>query len=134
MKPTYPLVSWGTGFFDMDNDGWLDLFVASGHVYPQVDAIPGGTTYRQPMLLFRNHRDGTFDDVSACSRTMPLQSRRGAAFGDINNDGNVDIVVLNVGEPPSLLDQSDRELRITGCFSSWWERRATRPQLAHASR
>jgi hypothetical protein len=87
----------------MDNDGWLDLFVASGHVYPQVDTIAGGTPYRQPMLLFRNHRDGTFDDVSQVLATMPPQSRRGAAFGDINNDGNVDIVVLNVGEPPSLL-------------------------------
>jgi hypothetical protein len=87
----------------MDNDGWPDLFIANGHVYPQVDTIPGGTSYRQPMLLFRNHRDGTFDDVSQALASMPLQSRRGAAFGDINNDGNVDIVVLNVGEPPSLL-------------------------------
>jgi hypothetical protein len=103
MKPTYPLVSWGTAFFDMDNDGWLDLFIASGHVYPQVDTIPGGTPYRQPMLLFRNHRDGTFEDVSQSLAAMQPQSRRGAAFGDINNDGNVDIVVLNVGEPPSLL-------------------------------
>jgi hypothetical protein len=103
MKPTYPLVSWGTAFFDIDNDGWLDIFVADGHVYPQVDTIPGGTPYRQPMLLFRNHRDGTFDDVSQALAGMPPQSRRGAAFGDINNDGNVDIVVLNVGEPPSLL-------------------------------
>jgi enediyne biosynthesis protein E4 len=103
MKPTYPLVSWGTGFFDMDNDGWLDLFVANGHVYPQVDTIPGGTPYRQHMLLFRNHHDGTFDDVSQVLAAMPLQSRRGAAFGDINNDGNIDIVVLNVGEPPLLL-------------------------------
>jgi hypothetical protein len=103
MKPTYPFVSWGTSFFDIDNDGWLDLFVANGHVYPQVDTIPGGTPYRQPMLLFRNHRDGTFEDVSSALAAMPPQSRRGAAFGDINNDGNVDIVVLNVGEPPSLL-------------------------------
>jgi enediyne biosynthesis protein E4 len=103
MKPTYPFVSWGTAFFDMDNDGWLDLFVANGHVYPQVDTIPGGTPYRQPMLLFRNHRDGTFDDVSQTLAGMPPQSRRGAAFGDINNDGNIDIVVLNVGGPPSLL-------------------------------
>ncbi|MGB9363760.1 MAG: CRTAC1 family protein, partial [Candidatus Sulfotelmatobacter sp.] len=103
MRPTYPFVCWGTDFFDMDNDGWLDLFVDCGHVYPQVDTIPGGTTYRQPMLLFRNHRDGTFDDVSQALAAMPLQSRRGAAFGDISNDGNVDIVVLNVGEPPSLL-------------------------------
>ena len=103
MKPTYPLVSWGTSFFDMDNDGWLDVFIASGHVYPQVDSIPGGTEYRQPLVLFRNHRDGTFEDVSSTLTSLPLKSRRGVAFGDINNDGNVDMVVLNVGEPPSLL-------------------------------
>jgi hypothetical protein len=54
-------------------------------------------------MLFRNHRDGTFDDVSSTLADLPLQSRRGAAFGDINNDGNVDIVILNVGEPPTLL-------------------------------
>ncbi len=103
VKPTYPLVSWGTSFFDMDNDGWLDIFIASGHVYPQVDSIPGGTQYREPLMLFRNHRDGTFEDVSSTLANLPLQSRRGVAFGDINNDGNVDMVVLNVGEPPSLL-------------------------------
>ncbi len=102
IKPTYPLVSWGTSFFDMDNDGWLDIFIACGHVYPQVDGIPGGTQYRQPLTLFRNHRDGTFDDVSATLADVPLKSRRGVAFGDINNDGNIDMVVLNVGEPPSL--------------------------------
>ena len=103
MRPTYPLVGWGTAFFDMDNDGWLDLFIANGHVYPQVDTIPGGTPYRQPMVLLRNHRDGTFDDVSQTLANMPPEARRGAAFGDINNDGNVDIVILNVGAPPSLL-------------------------------
>jgi enediyne biosynthesis protein E4 len=103
MKPTYPLVSWGTAFFDMDNDGWLDVFVASGHVYPQADNLTGGTTYREPLVLLRNHRDGTFENVSSTLAALPLKSRRGAAFGDINNDGNVDIVVLNVGEPPSLL-------------------------------
>jgi hypothetical protein len=104
LKPTYPLVSWGTSFFDFDNDGWVDLFIANGHVYPQADSVPdSGSTYRQPMLLFRNRRDGSFDDVSVALSSMPLQSRRGAAFGDINNDGNIDIVVLNGGEPPSLL-------------------------------
>ncbi|HME35928.1 MAG TPA: CRTAC1 family protein [Candidatus Sulfotelmatobacter sp.] len=102
-KATYPLVSWGTSFFDMDNDGWLDIFIASGHVYPQADNVSGGTQYRQPLVLFRNHRDGTFEDVSSTLEKLPLKSRRGVAFGDINNDGNVDMVVLNVGEPPSLL-------------------------------
>ena len=102
-QPSFPLVGWGTSFFDMDNDTWLDIFVANGHVYPQVDSIPGGARYKQSMLLFRNNRDGTFEDVSTVLSAIPAASRRGAAFGDINNDGNVDIVIVNVGEPPSLL-------------------------------
>jgi hypothetical protein len=102
-QPSFPLVGWGTSFFDMDNDTWLDIFVANGHVYPQVDSIPGGARYKESMLLFRNNRDGTFEDVSTVLSAIPAASRRGAAFGDINNDGNVDIVIVNVGEPPSLL-------------------------------
>jgi hypothetical protein len=87
----------------MDNDGWPDLFVANGHVYPQMDLVPGAPRYREPMLLFRNNRDGTFDDVSSALAGIPDASRRGAAFGDLNNDGNIDIVVINTGEPPTLL-------------------------------
>jgi len=102
-KPTYAPVGWGTAFFDMDNDGWLDIFVANGHVYPQMDTIPGATRYREPMLLFRNKRDGTFEDVSSVLASIPDDSRRGAAIGDLNNDGNVDIVVLNVDGLPALL-------------------------------
>jgi len=102
-QPSFPLVGWGTAFFDMDNDTWLDIFVANGHVYPQVDSIPGGARYKQSMLLFRNNRDGTFEDVSTVLSAIPPASRRGAAFGDINNDGNMDIVIVNVGEPPTLL-------------------------------
>jgi enediyne biosynthesis protein E4 len=101
--PTFPYVGWGTGFFDMDNDGWLDIFVANGHVYPQVDSIPSSAPYRQPMQLFRNKRDGTFEDVSSVLAEIPAESRRGAAFGDINNDGNIDIVLVNVGARPTLL-------------------------------
>jgi len=104
-QPSVPLVGWGVGFFDMDNDGWLDLFVSNGHVYPQVGTGVGTGAYRQPMLLHRNKRDGTFEEVSAAAglHAIPLAARRGAAFGDVNNDGCVDILVLNVGEPPSLL-------------------------------
>ena len=104
-QPSLPLVGWGTTFFDMDNDGWLDLFVANGHVYPQMDEVRGSAPYAEPMLLHRNLRNGTFEEVSrpAGLGDMPLKSRRGAAFGDIFNNGNVDIVVLNVGAPPSLL-------------------------------
>jgi hypothetical protein len=104
-QSSLPLVGWGTAFFDMDNDGWLDLFVANGHVYPQMDTVKGSAAYAEPMLLHRNLGNGTFEEISHASglADMPLKSRRGAAFGDIANNGNVDIVVLNVGEPPSLL-------------------------------
>jgi hypothetical protein len=87
----------------MDNDGWPDLFVANGHVYPQMDQVPGAPRYREPMLLFRNNRDGTFEDVSGVLAGIPNASRRGAAFADLNNDGNIDIVVMNTGEAPTLL-------------------------------
>src|SRR5579864_7506522 len=109
-QPSYPYVGWGTGFFDMNNDTWLDIFVANGHVYPQIDTIAVGPRYKEPMLLHRNNRDGTFDEVSkeAGLGALPLKSRRGAAFGDIFNTGNIDIVVLNVGEQPSVLLNTNR--------------------------
>jgi hypothetical protein len=104
-QPSYPLVGWGTAFVDMDNDGWPDIFVANGHVYPQMDLVKGGVPYRQPLLLFLNNRDKTFRDVTSLSglASLPVFSRRGAAFGDVNNDGKIDVVMLNVGEPPTLL-------------------------------
>ena len=110
-QPSYTLVGWGAGFFDMDNDGWLDIFVANGHVFPQVDAAEVGARYREPILLHRNNRDGTFDEVSkdAGLADLPPHSRRGAAFGDVFNSGNVDVVLLNVGEPPSLLVNMDQD-------------------------
>jgi len=104
-QPSYPYVGWGTGFFDMDNDTWLDLLVANGHVYPQIDTLDTGPRFREPVLLHRNNRDGTFDEVSkqAGLQELPLKSRRGAAFGDVFNAGNIDVLLLNVGEAPSLL-------------------------------
>jgi hypothetical protein len=103
--PTYAYVKWGTGFVDFSNTGWPDIFVANGHVYPQIDQVKGDVPYREPLQLFRNNRDGTFDDISILSGLdkLPLESRRGAAFGDLNNDGKVDILILNVGSPPTLL-------------------------------
>jgi hypothetical protein len=89
----------------MANTGWLDLLIACGHVYPQIDTLENNPRYRQPIFLERNNRDGTFDEVGkeAGLAELPAESRRGAAFGDIFNTGNVDVVLLNVGEPPTLL-------------------------------
>jgi hypothetical protein len=104
-QPTYPYVGWGTAFFDMDNDGWPDIFIANGHVFPQADSIKGVAPYREPIFLFRNNRDRTFEDVSNLSglNKLPAASRRGAAFGDVNNDGKMDILILNMDGPPTLL-------------------------------
>jgi hypothetical protein len=104
-RPSYQDVCWGTSFFDMGNTGWLDLLIACGHVYPQIDSLQNGPHYSQPIFLERNNRDGTFDEVSkeAGLADLPIKSRRGAAFGDIFDTGNIDIVLLNVGEPPTLL-------------------------------
>jgi len=105
LLPTFPYVGWGTSFFDMDNDGWPDILVANGHAYPQMESVKGGVPYREPLQLFRNNRDRTFEDVSTLSGLdkLPRASRRGAAFGDVNNDGKIDVLLLNVGEPPTLL-------------------------------
>jgi enediyne biosynthesis protein E4 len=104
-KPSYPYVKWGAGFFDFDNDGWVDLLVASGHVYPQMDQLDDIAKYKEPLLLHMNNHDGTFTESGAAAGLAAVKaaSRRGAAFGDVNNDGNVDVLLLNVGEAPTLL-------------------------------
>jgi hypothetical protein len=104
-QATFRWVKWGTGFADFDNDGWPDILVAAGHIYTAIDTLPGEPQFREPMLAFRNTGKLTFDNVSDSSgvNDEPLQSRRGVAFGDLNNDGNIDAVVFNVGEPPSIL-------------------------------
>jgi hypothetical protein len=102
---TVPYMGWGTGCVDFDNDGWPDLFVVNGHVYPQVDALANGAKYREKKLVFQNQHDGTFRDVSSqtgASISVPEVSR-GAAFGDLDNDGRMDIVVENIDGAPLIL-------------------------------
>jgi hypothetical protein len=100
-----PTVGWGAKFFDYDNDGWIDLFVVNGHVYPQVDGANVGTRYRQRKLLYRNNRDGTYVEVAGENGSALLAERvsRGAAFGDVDNDGDVDVIINDLDGPPLLL-------------------------------
>jgi hypothetical protein len=104
-EPTIPFLGWGAGFLDFDNDGLLDLFVVNGHVYPGVDQQDWGTTWKQRPLLFRN-LDGThFEVVPAApgSGLADVISGRGAAFGDLFNDGHIDVVINNIDAAPALL-------------------------------
>jgi hypothetical protein len=105
-----PYVAWGTGLVDLDNDGLPDAVIANGHIYPEVDTLPDEAHYAEPLAIFRNRGDRTFDDVSAASgvNSGVMYSRRGIAFGDLNNDGAVDMVVFNVGAPPSLFINDTR--------------------------
>jgi hypothetical protein len=94
-----PYVGWGTKFFDYDNDGWVDLFVANGHVYPQIPS------YKQRNFVHRNNRDGTFTEIAEQLGAPFSEKRagRGVAFGDLDNDGDVDLVINNLDGPPTVL-------------------------------
>ncbi|HEU5091812.1 MAG TPA: CRTAC1 family protein, partial [Nitrospira sp.] len=98
-------LGWGTCFLDFDHDGWKDLFMGNGHVYPEVDARKLSVPYRQERLLYWNQRNGTFVDVSAQAGPGILSrwSSRGVAIGDLDNDGSLEIVVNNMHDTPSLL-------------------------------
>lgn len=101
-------VGWGCGFFDFDNDGWKDLLLVNGHVFPEVDRLDAAVRFKNPIILYRNTGRGVFEDVS--DRGGPglreLHSARGAAFGDIDNDGAVEALINNQNEAPTLLKQS----------------------------
>ena len=127
LDATFPYVGWGAAFFDFDNDGWPGVMIANGHAYPQMESVKDGVPYREPLLLFRNLRNGKFEDITPASgvNTPPLHSRRGLAIGDVNNDGRLDVLLLNVGEPPTLLINHTENpnhaamFRLIGTKSNW---------------
>jgi hypothetical protein len=102
---TLPFLGWGTGFLDYDNDGLLDIFAANGHVYPGVDSKDWGTTWAQRPLLFRNLDGAKFQEVPPAtgSGLAVVITARGAAFGDLFNDGHIDVVINNMDSTPTLL-------------------------------
>jgi len=93
------------GFLDFDNDGWQDLFLANGHVYSQIANRKLHISYREPKIVYRNLGNGRFEDVSQKLGDALLRDNvaRGCAFGDFDNDGDVDIIVNNLDGPPTLL-------------------------------
>jgi hypothetical protein len=103
--PTEKVLSFGGGFFDYDNDGWLDLFIANGHVYPEVERVSPEIHYKQINSLFHNNGSGRFIEVTNVSGNgfSTPYAGRGVAFADFDNDGNMDLVVANNGDPPVLL-------------------------------
>jgi hypothetical protein len=121
-SPTVPFLSWGTAFLDFDNDGLLDLFIANGHVYPQVDKQDWGTTWAERPQLFRNLDGAKFQEVppAAGSGLAAVVPARGAAFGDLFNDGHIDVVLNCMDSPPLLLrnvvknDNRWLELKLVG--------------------
>jgi hypothetical protein len=99
------LLGWGVSFIDIDNDGWLDILVANGHVYPEVDGTQVDAAYAERKYLYRNLRNGQFEDVSLLggSGVTAAVKARGFAVGDYDNDGNLDVVVNCVNAVPQLL-------------------------------
>ena len=120
--PAIPFLSWATGFLDYDNDGLVDLFIANGHVYPEVDKQDWGTTWAERPQLFRNLDGKKFQEVPPTIGTglADVIPARGAAFGDLFNDGHIDVVINNIDSKPTLLRdvfKSDNHwltLRLTG--------------------
>jgi hypothetical protein len=98
-------VGWGCGFVDYDNDGWPDIIQVNGHVYPEVEQWFPDANFKQKRVVYHNEGNGKFEDVSAQmgSGIAERYSSRGAAFGDFDNDGGIDVLVLNMNDPPSLL-------------------------------
>ncbi len=101
-------VGWGTGFFDFNNDGWKDLLLVNGHVFPEVDSLHIDIHYKDHAILYENLGEEKFKDIStdAGPALQEKHSSRGAAFGDMDNDGSIEIAINNQNEPPSLLKEA----------------------------
>ena len=122
-RATTHVVGWGDAFYDIDNDGWLDLIAVNGHVYPQVDQAKIGINFREPGQLFLNQRDGTFRDVSdqvGPALKVPRVGR-GLAIGDLFNDGVQEVVVEN-------LEGRARDLSSPGRTAQPLDQPRTRPE------
>jgi len=124
-SPSFLTLGWGVELADFDQDGFADLFMAHGHVYPQVDGAELGTTFKQLNGLFRNRGDGTFDDVSSSSGDgmKLMRSTRAVAALDIEQDGDLDLLLTNLNEPPDLLINSGEhgnwlQVRLQGVAST----------------
>jgi enediyne biosynthesis protein E4 len=124
--PTKAPVKWGAGFGDFDNDGWPDILVANGNFSSLLDTLPKEYRFAEPLQLFRNRGNLTFSEIAdqAGLNDGPLQSRRGTAFGDINNDGKLDVVVFNADASPSVFLNETKNsnhrilLKLTGTKSN----------------
>ncbi|MBI2220105.1 MAG: CRTAC1 family protein [Acidobacteria bacterium] len=106
-------LGWGVGFIDLDRDGWRDLFLVNGHVYPEVEGLRTEAGYRQRKVVYRNLRTGRFEDITdrlGPPATTP-KAGRGAAFGDLDNDGDPDVVINNVHDTPDLFRLDSRNRR-----------------------
>jgi hypothetical protein len=103
-------VGWGCGFLDFDNDGYPDLLLVNGHVFPEVDRLKEPVRYKNSAILYRNDGKGRFEDISehAGPGINELHSSRGAAFGDIDNDGSIEVLINNQNEQPSVLQMSQK--------------------------
>ncbi|MDT4894947.1 MAG: enediyne biosynthesis protein [Acidobacteriota bacterium] len=119
-------VEWGTGFADFDNDGWPDIMIATGSVYPEVEKVFKEYPHRSTRLVYQNLGNGRFRDVTALSGPGVLspKSSRGSAFGDFDNDGDVDVLVMNMNEPPLLLRNDYNQMRRRGT-NNWLELKLT---------
>jgi len=97
------VVGWGVEFLDFDQDGWKDIFMANGHIYPELSAAKSDESYRQPKILYWNMRNGAFRDITNSDAGLrKAWSSRGLATGDFDGDGALEVVVVNINEPPSL--------------------------------